>query len=773
VDAGNTKVLNKSEVYQRAFKLMLHQSDAAKFVSRDGQSDREMIQHIEALKGTEARKFFEVIAWQGHSMRTRSMTMEMYKEISDNEGIFESFSLLLTQGRIPVFQKLDAKGEPKYQMAHLSFQEMLAGEFCACILRFSSSQSQVREYGNFVLSESSKTLGRDRLADNWWLSVWLGVGSLLDPEQYSNWCNILADDDRTRLRPGRITWFWRDNVIFGLQKRIEGFSKEEAELRAEYYLLKVIYVDPENQLVQLKPHFSWIDKTILALQHMHFPRYCCAPVCAAACFWGLEGLNKLCIEGTRLGQGQLVKDLTARDVHYCLSAKSLLYQMVFFSAIEETSWNVAEYLAEKQVDLDFGNASEKYRVTSLHKRYVQPRSTQVQRPFAAPIQLGKIKHKLTGVLHDAFEGNLKITDEVDPNYLEPRTGISLLMLACARSHVELAADLLRKRAMVNAKTSDGCTALAFALDCTYDDDRAIECAKLLLDARADVNAKSGTSVYGGTWLQGYLGTNQPMGACALFAKEERKLDLLTTYGYDLRTSKDDIGHNAAFMAALCSDESEGHIRIFNRAKETGLTLMDPTVENRQDFENEHPGFSSASRDFTRKTFKDQRACLTSIFAPTFIIEECLAAGADANDQFDPDPTFAPECPFAFPWGVVTLKANVQMNSGDMSAYLAFWKSGLKIDFVFLKLPGLKMHFVAFFAFSSNWSTTTWQKIFTLYAERFEYPLPKGCPLFDDCFKWCSKRSGKIWQQLPFYMAYIDWMEARREKYKQQQLAATS
>ena len=33
-------------------------------MSRDGESDREMIRHLEALKGTEARKFFEVIAWQ-------------------------------------------------------------------------------------------------------------------------------------------------------------------------------------------------------------------------------------------------------------------------------------------------------------------------------------------------------------------------------------------------------------------------------------------------------------------------------------------------------------------------------------------------------------------------------------------------------------------------------------------------------------------------------------------------------------------------------------
>ena len=41
-------------------------------------------------------------------------------------------------------------------------------------------------------------------------------------------------------------------------------------------------------------------------------------------------------------------------------------------------------------------------------------------------------------------------------------------------------------AKVNAKSSEGCTALAFAIDCTFDDDRAIECAKILLEARADV-----------------------------------------------------------------------------------------------------------------------------------------------------------------------------------------------------------------------------------------------------------------------------------------------
>ena len=36
-------------------------------------------------------------------------------------------------------------------------------------------------------------------------------------------------------------------------------------------------------------------------------------------------------------------------------------------------------------------------------------SAKVQRPFAAPVQLGKIKRKLTGVLHDAFEGQVRET----------------------------------------------------------------------------------------------------------------------------------------------------------------------------------------------------------------------------------------------------------------------------------------------------------------------------------------------------------------------------
>lgn len=41
-------------------------------------------------------------------------------------------------------------------------------------------------------------------------------------------------------------------------------------------------------------------------------------------------------------------------------------------------------------------------------------------------------------------------------------------------------------AEVNAKTTESCTALSFALDCTNEDEQALECVRLLLEAKADV-----------------------------------------------------------------------------------------------------------------------------------------------------------------------------------------------------------------------------------------------------------------------------------------------
>lgn len=41
-------------------------------------------------------------------------------------------------------------------------------------------------------------------------------------------------------------------------------------------------------------------------------------------------------------------------------------------------------------------------------------------------------------------------------------------------------------AEVNAKTTQSCTALSFALDCTNEDEQTLDCVRLLLEAKADV-----------------------------------------------------------------------------------------------------------------------------------------------------------------------------------------------------------------------------------------------------------------------------------------------
>jgi hypothetical protein len=55
-------VLKKTDVYQRAIKLMLHQSDAAKFMLRDGEGDCALVRRLNLLKSVRARKFFQSLA---------------------------------------------------------------------------------------------------------------------------------------------------------------------------------------------------------------------------------------------------------------------------------------------------------------------------------------------------------------------------------------------------------------------------------------------------------------------------------------------------------------------------------------------------------------------------------------------------------------------------------------------------------------------------------------------------------------------------------------
>merc|ERR1719440_103352 len=157
------EIMKKTEVYQRAVRLMLHQSDAAKFALRDGKNDRAIVRRLEMLKSARARKLFQSIAWHAHARRDRAMTWETMSEASTDHEMMEAFKAAFDDGRMPIFEPLPvAGGEPLVQMVHMSFQELMVGEYTSAIVRHAHGAQKTRAYINYFLSSSSQSLERDR-----------------------------------------------------------------------------------------------------------------------------------------------------------------------------------------------------------------------------------------------------------------------------------------------------------------------------------------------------------------------------------------------------------------------------------------------------------------------------------------------------------------------------------------------------------------------------------------------------------------------------------
>eukprot|EP00435_Cladocopium_sp_Y103_P067808 s726_g30.t1 len=699
LDSAKNKILDKVEVYARAFKLMLHQSDAAKFASRDGKSDQAMIKHLENLKGTDARKYFQSVAWQGQSNRLRAMTMEMLEEVSGNEELFSSFSVLLKQGRIPVFQKIDASGAEQYQLAHLSFQEMLAAEFCSGVVYFAKSKNQAREYLNFMLSNSSKTLERDRVADNWWLQVWLSVGKMLDSAEYETWCSFLASDERTWLTPGKRCFFGvkdavrRAGILSKCQRPSEELDAEEIKMKGDgLVFFDVVYVDYQIQKAQLRARVdSWHERAAMKLDSVLiggwspigylFPY----PVATSSVCFELQAVNVLMNEAVKLSQDKLVMDLVTKGVHFGILNKQ--FMTVANLALTQDNFEVASFLAEKQVDLDAGSYPHPVLAVSSRFRYMNPKSPDVQRPFASCMQLARLKPRLgAGVLRDCLEGCLVIKDDLDVNYLDPRTGISLLMLAAAGGHAELVAALLKKKSMVNAKTTESCTALSFALDCTNEDEQTLECVRLLLEAKADVTVKTGVTPVG-PFLSYFFGTSLPIGFGVVLFKHERKMDLLDRFGYDW-TMTSDMGWNASAPSLLfLREDDERGMRVFERIKKAGVSVLARIRPVKDYFTPVHSCSQTGKISLQCQIqMTDQRFLVNILHTSLPMVQKCVESGADINAQLqiseEQKRTLKKIYVNPAPWFVFAATSEPLMQLvGDMTVYNYLWNQGLNIAYV--------------------------------------------------------------------------------------------
>jgi len=106
---------------------------------------------------------------------------------------------------MPIFEKVDDTNDGKQmaQFSHLSFQELMAGEYAAAIVHHSSANSTADAYVSFFLSSCSKSLERDRLSVAWWVQVWMHVCEMLSPSALQDWCRVLCQDEQSKLKVGR------------------------------------------------------------------------------------------------------------------------------------------------------------------------------------------------------------------------------------------------------------------------------------------------------------------------------------------------------------------------------------------------------------------------------------------------------------------------------------------------------------------------------------------------------------------------------------------
>lgn len=104
------------------------------------------------------------------------------------------------------------------------------------------------------------------------------------------------------------------------------------------------------------------------------------------------------------------------------------------------------------------------------------------------------------VLEQAKAGTLKVTEEVNPNFVQPdqpgqpddekKTGLTPLMMAAAAGHYTVVDDLIKQDADIHTQTRQGLTALAFAADFGFVEGTT-RCFALLLEARANINHRVG------------------------------------------------------------------------------------------------------------------------------------------------------------------------------------------------------------------------------------------------------------------------------------------
>lgn len=518
----------KSEVFQRSAKLILHQSDSAKFAMREGKSDQEMAKRLGLLKSSRARRFFQWLGWEVHCRRQRGVHFSEIEAVTPDKEIFEAWKQACEDGRMQMFQVQESTtGESTVQYVHLSFQELMAAEFLAGAMTHGYKEGTLRGLANMALSTNLKNPTRDRLSEPWWYATLLFAVEMMEPKVFTSFCEVISDDPRAKMAPGMVG-FQRCITLGDL---IEGLFTGKA------------------------PRFPWllgngmrvkeVVKTKMGMQMVR-----CEPVVADCCKSLSHGseLWKKCRKLLSLTRIQWYQKGIAGVLRYAVSenhillVKELLKNRVHFAITDDFGAHAFSnsFVAGRPQAMALLVAAGADVVPGCMNPLAEAENLYNGRIFANPAYprilelctgLSQVrKQKKRWVWGEALKGTLDLTDDrIVLDLQDPDTGATALMMAAAGGHASLLKDIMDMKASIDLLCKEECTALTYATECATGPG-ALECMRLLIEAKSDVNHRAGKSkMRDWFYCQGHPNS---MGVFPCMEGDLDKLKLLLDNGFD-------------------------------------------------------------------------------------------------------------------------------------------------------------------------------------------------------------------------------------------------
>ena len=206
----SSTTLTKRTIFTLGIKQMLFRLEAVRRARRMRKNDRASKQNLDLLNSPACMSFVRMLSWYAHRNRLRDLTPKDLKTVAaqaNAKAVLDALLFQIANGRVPLFQAELKKSHSRsvkdlktIRISHLSFQEHLAGEFCADKLMTCNDPEDMQNCAKDLFSDDDKISKKtqsgafNRLADMWYQPVMTATLQALLEGADAGYANDARDD---------------------------------------------------------------------------------------------------------------------------------------------------------------------------------------------------------------------------------------------------------------------------------------------------------------------------------------------------------------------------------------------------------------------------------------------------------------------------------------------------------------------------------------------------------------------------------------------------